>query len=41
MLPFWQEVTRMAEPVGAVMVIGAGISGMQSALDLADSGIKV
>jgi heterodisulfide reductase subunit A len=31
----------MVEPVGAVMVIGAGISGMQSALDLADSGFKV
>ena len=28
-------------PIGAVMVIGGGISGMQSALDLANSGIKV
>lgn len=28
-------------PTGAVMVIGGGISGMQSALDLANSGIKV
>ncbi len=27
--------------VGAVLVIGGGISGMQSALDLADSGFKV
>jgi len=27
--------------VGAVMVVGGGISGMQSALDLADSGFKV
>jgi len=27
--------------VGAVMVIGGGISGMQSALDLADSGYYV
>jgi len=27
--------------VGAVMVIGGGISGMQSALDLANSGFKV
>ncbi len=26
---------------GSVMVIGGGISGMQSALDLANSGIKV
>jgi len=28
-------------PTGAVMVIGGGISGMQSALDLANAGIKV
>jgi heterodisulfide reductase subunit A len=28
-------------PVGAVLVIGGGISGIQSALDLADSGFKV
>jgi len=27
--------------VGSVMVIGAGIAGMQSALDLADSGYFV
>jgi NADPH-dependent glutamate synthase beta subunit-like oxidoreductase/NAD-dependent dihydropyrimidine dehydrogenase PreA subunit len=27
--------------IGAVMVVGAGISGMQSALDLANSGFKV
>jgi len=27
--------------IGAVMVVGGGISGMQSALDLADSGYKV
>lgn len=27
--------------VGAVLVIGGGISGIQSALDLADSGFKV
>jgi heterodisulfide reductase subunit A len=26
---------------GAVMVVGGGIAGMQSALDLADSGYKV
>jgi heterodisulfide reductase subunit A len=31
----------MAEKIGAVMVIGGGISGVQSALDLADSGFKV
>ncbi|MBN2239161.1 MAG: FAD-dependent oxidoreductase [Dehalococcoidales bacterium] len=28
-------------PVGAVLVIGGGISGIQSALDLADTGFKV
>ncbi len=28
-------------PTGAVLIIGGGISGMQSALDLANSGIKV
>ena len=27
--------------VGAVLVVGAGISGIQSALDLADTGFKV
>ena len=27
--------------IGAVMVVGGGISGMQSALDLAESGFKV
>ncbi|HDP96749.1 MAG TPA: CoB--CoM heterodisulfide reductase iron-sulfur subunit A family protein [Euryarchaeota archaeon] len=33
----------MAEgkPVGSVMVVGGGVSGIQSALDLADSGYKV
>jgi heterodisulfide reductase subunit A len=34
-----QETTP--EPVGAVMVIGGGIAGMQSALDLANSGYYV
>ncbi len=29
------------EKVGAVLVVGAGISGMQSALDLANAGFKV
>jgi heterodisulfide reductase subunit A len=28
-------------PVGAVLVIGGGISGTQAALDLASSGFKV
>jgi heterodisulfide reductase subunit A len=31
----------MSDPVGAVMIVGGGISGMQSALDLANSGFKV
>ncbi len=29
------------KPVGSVLVAGGGISGIQSALDLADSGYKV
>jgi heterodisulfide reductase subunit A-like polyferredoxin len=39
----WQAVTSIAEdpPVGAVLVAGGGIAGMQSALDLADQGFKV
>jgi heterodisulfide reductase subunit A len=41
-----EERIQMEEPTpskktGAVLVIGGGISGMQSALDLADSGFKV
>ena len=31
----------LSEIVGSVMVVGGGISGMQSALDLADSGFYV
>ena len=31
----------MSKNVGAVLVVGAGVSGIQSALDLADSGFKV
>ena len=27
--------------IGSIMVIGGGIAGMQSALDLADSGYKI
>jgi len=34
-------VKNAMQPTGSVMVIGGGISGMQSALDLANSGIKV
>jgi heterodisulfide reductase subunit A2 len=33
--------TTTATPTGAVLVLGGGISGMQSALDLANSGLKV
>ena len=28
-------------PIGAVLVVGGGISGVQSALDLASTGFKV
>jgi len=31
----------MPKKIGSVAVIGGGIGGMQAALDLADSGIKV
>jgi len=31
----------MTDKVGAVLVVGGGISGIQASLDLADSGIKV
>jgi heterodisulfide reductase subunit A len=31
----------LQQKLGAVMVVGGGISGMQSALDLADSGFYV
>lgn len=36
-----ESVRQEADKVGAVMVLGAGISGMQSALDLANAGFKV
>ncbi|MGQ9662995.1 MAG: FAD-dependent oxidoreductase, partial [Kiritimatiellia bacterium] len=36
-----QTNTSAAQPVGAVLVIGGGIGGIQAALDLADSGQKV
>ncbi|GAH23654.1 unnamed protein product, partial [marine sediment metagenome] len=32
---------RNNKKVGAAMVVGGGIGGMQAALDLAESGIKV
>ena len=31
----------MSEKVGAVLVVGGGIAGIRSALDLAESGFKV
>ncbi len=36
-----QNPSSPDKPVGAVMVVGAGIAGMQSALDLANSGYYV
>ena len=35
------EVKKDQNIQGAVMVVGSGIAGMQSALDLADSGFYV
>ena len=34
-------MTEATEKVGAVLVIGGGIGGIQASLDLADSGFKV
>jgi heterodisulfide reductase subunit A len=31
----------LIEPIGAVLVVGGGISGIQASLDLADIGFKV
>jgi len=31
----------LKQPIGAVMVVGGGIAGMQASLDLADQGFKV
>ena len=36
-----QKVTPSSSPVGSVMVLGGGIAGMQSAIDLANSGYYV
>ena len=33
--------TKLAPVIGSVMVVGGGIAGMQSALDLADMGYYV
>ncbi len=38
---FMSEKNALKPMTGAVMVVGGGIAGMQSALDLADSGYYV
>ncbi len=38
---FPSPLSRNGQPVGAVMVVGGGIAGMQASLDLADAGFKV
>ena len=38
---FPAPLSKHNKPVGAVMVVGGGIAGMQASLDLADAGIKV
>ncbi len=35
------EYTKTTKPIGAVMVVGGGIGGMQASLDLAESGFYV
>lgn len=41
-ISFYQENETMAKDViGSVLVVGGGIAGMQSALDLANSGYYV
>ena len=35
------EVMSKNKPIGSVLVIGGGITGMQSAIDLADAGFFV
>ncbi len=35
------QTNSVDNPVGAVMVVGGGIAGMQASLDLADQGYKV
>jgi len=36
-----EELKSYMPPVGSVMVVGAGIAGMQASLDLADAGFRV
>src|SRR5512147_4991 len=35
------NIPKGKPPVGAALVVGAGIAGMQAALDMAEAGIKV
>jgi heterodisulfide reductase subunit A-like polyferredoxin len=37
----FEKTDEGSQPVGAVMVVGGGIAGMQASLDLADQGFKV
>lgn len=39
--PKQQEVSMVVKPNGSVLIVGGGISGIQAALDLADSGYYV
>lgn len=36
-----KDLTKNISKIGAVMVVGAGVSGIQASLDLADSGYKI
>ncbi len=39
--PIKREVRMRKDPIGAVMVVGGGIAGIQASLDLANSGYAV
>jgi excisionase family DNA binding protein len=39
--PIQREVRMRKDPIGAVMVVGGGIAGIQASLDLANSGYAV
>jgi len=36
-----EELEELNKTVGATLVVGAGIAGIQASLDLADAGFKV
>ena len=40
-LQTFKRVTKLGDKVGATLVVGGGIAGIQAALDLADAGFKV